>query len=200
MAKASFWERRKFFDSYGSRPNEQSMPCIKGNMPVTCPCCGYPIMWGGTGEICELCDWEGFEQDDNNADEIIVGPNRGLSLTKARLNFQNYLRKYPPDDPYHKPDSEERLAYKLKLIAAFDAIMNGPSTQELEKLWQTVDECKQGLYQELKRAVFGELFAPTPCPYCGENLRTAKAMQCRKCGVDWHDPNNLARLPVKSKL
>lgn len=27
---------------------------------------------------------------------------------------------------------------------------------------------------------------PTPCPHCGENLRTALAKQCRHCGADWH--------------
>jgi hypothetical protein len=26
----------------------------------------------------------------------------------------------------------------------------------------------------------------TPCPYCGQPLRTAKAKQCRHCGKDWH--------------
>jgi hypothetical protein len=32
-----------------------------------------------------------------------------------------------------------------------------------------------------------------PCPYCGEPLRTAFAKQCRHCGVDWHDPENVMR-------
>lgn len=31
----------------------------------------------------------------------------------------------------------------------------------------------------------------TPCPYCGKLLRTAFAKQCRRCGMDWHDPANI---------
>jgi predicted RNA-binding Zn-ribbon protein involved in translation (DUF1610 family) len=76
-------------------------------------------------------------------------------------------------------------------------MIDEPSGEESEKLWQIVEECKQALYRELKREVFGELFAPVPCPYCGKNLRSVKAQQCRKCGMDWHDPDNLTRLKVK---
>jgi hypothetical protein len=32
-----------------------------------------------------------------------------------------------------------------------------------------------------------------PCPYCGAPLRTEKAKQCLKCGMDWHDPANVYR-------
>jgi hypothetical protein len=32
---------------------------------------------------------------------------------------------------------------------------------------------------------------PAPCPYCGEQMRTPRAQQCRFCGMDWHDPNNV---------
>lgn len=28
---------------------------------------------------------------------------------------------------------------------------------------------------------------PSPCPYCGQRLATAKAKQCFSCGMDWHD-------------
>jgi hypothetical protein len=34
---------------------------------------------------------------------------------------------------------------------------------------------------------------PSPCPYCGELLRTGLAKQCRHCRMDWHDPANIYR-------
>jgi hypothetical protein len=37
---------------------------------------------------------------------------------------------------------------------------------------------------------------PTPCPFCNEPLRTAKARQCYHCGADWHDPNNVKKLKM----
>jgi predicted amidophosphoribosyltransferase len=35
---------------------------------------------------------------------------------------------------------------------------------------------------------------PTPCPYCGEPLRTSLAKQCRHCRRDWHDPESIVAL------
>ena len=34
---------------------------------------------------------------------------------------------------------------------------------------------------------------PTPCPYCGDSLRTPASKQCRHCKMDWHDPTNVYR-------
>ena len=31
------------------------------------------------------------------------------------------------------------------------------------------------------------------CPYCGKELRTPRAKQCRACLMDWHDPDNVFR-------
>ena len=36
-----------------------------------------------------------------------------------------------------------------------------------------------------------EAAGATPCPYCGELLRTAFARQCRNCGMDWHGPDKV---------
>lgn len=38
-----------------------------------------------------------------------------------------------------------------------------------------------------------ELAAAAECPYCGKELRTAAAKQCRFCKMDWHDPKNVFR-------
>jgi hypothetical protein len=32
-----------------------------------------------------------------------------------------------------------------------------------------------------------EVIYDYPCPYCGEQLRTSEAKQCRHCLRDWHD-------------
>jgi hypothetical protein len=34
----------------------------------------------------------------------------------------------------------------------------------------------------------------TPCPFCGQPLRTSEAKQCRYCKRDWHDPDNITSL------
>lgn len=150
-------------------------------------------MFGGTGEICDLCSWEGFEQDVYNADDIIRGPNGNYSLTEARLNFEIYLNMYSPDDAHHSPDSEKKQI-KQEMISAFEKMMDEPTVEELNNLWQIIGDGEQSLNQELKREIFGALFEPMPCPYCGAVLRTIKAKQCRKCGMDWHDSNTLTYL------
>lgn len=35
--------------------------------------------------------------------------------------------------------------------------------------------------------------ARSTCPYCGSPLRTDRAEQCFRCGMDWHDPSNVVR-------
>jgi hypothetical protein len=45
--------------------------------------------------------------------------------------------------------------------------------------------------QKEKHAMMPPRVDGPPCPYCGEPLRTARAKQCRKCLMDWHDPQNV---------
>ncbi|HEU4886298.1 MAG TPA: hypothetical protein VFV49_00320 [Thermoanaerobaculia bacterium] len=45
------------------------------------------------------------------------------------------------------------------------------------------------------RGLAGQGHAPiTPCPHCGEPLRSAEAKQCRFCKRDWHDPARIRSL------
>ena len=56
-----------------------------------CPCCGFKTLYGrGQDEICPVCFWEDDGQDEHDADDVRGGPNRDLSLTKARLNFHDF--------------------------------------------------------------------------------------------------------------
>jgi hypothetical protein len=59
--------------------------------PYACPCCGYLTLDSrGNYEICAVCFWEDDGQDDHDAEVVRGGPNRGLSLAQARLNFAEF--------------------------------------------------------------------------------------------------------------
>src|ERR1700753_2512077 len=54
-----------------------------------CPCCHYKTLYGrGEDEICQVCFWHDDGQDNADADIVLGGPNKALSLQDARSNFQ----------------------------------------------------------------------------------------------------------------
>jgi hypothetical protein len=56
---------------------------------IACPYCGFLTLSERQGyDICPVCYWEDDGQDDPQADEILGGPNGGLSLTAARENYR----------------------------------------------------------------------------------------------------------------
>jgi hypothetical protein len=56
-----------------------------------CPCCGYrTLSERAVFEICAVCFWEDDGQSDDDADEILGGPNGRLSLNEARANFRTF--------------------------------------------------------------------------------------------------------------
>ena len=75
---------------------------------VACQVCGnFTITEHGTYDICPVCFWEddGLYED---ADKVWGGPNKGLSLTKARLNYKDF-GAYHTDSRKHvrKPKRSE---------------------------------------------------------------------------------------------
>ncbi|WP_369334942.1 CPCC family cysteine-rich protein [Xanthomonas sacchari] len=61
------------------------------DLPLRCPCCSYKTLSErGAFEICAVCFWEDDGQDDDDADEVLGGPNGNLSLTQARANYQQF--------------------------------------------------------------------------------------------------------------
>jgi predicted RNA-binding Zn-ribbon protein involved in translation (DUF1610 family) len=195
--KKSFWERRRFFEVYSHGSNAQAGSEQSSEVRYACPCCGYPTLGSlGEFEICSLCWWEDDGQDDADADLVRGGPNQSFSLVEARENFERYLVKYPPelDSRGGGPDSEREKEARRVIIAAYDQMMEDPGPEELQRLKQQVIEWKQVLWQELKRRISGSLYEETPCPYCGGMLRTRQAKQCRHCGRDWHDPDQVTSL------
>ena len=124
------WVRRRFFDSYGNRDNEHAAKLPPRGVRFTCPCCGYPTLAGRAAfETCCLCWWEDDEQDDEDAEVVRGGPNQHYSLADARLNFDNYLVKYPPesDSRIGGPDSKRIKLIKINIVSAFDRMMTSPS-------------------------------------------------------------------------
>lgn len=57
------------------------------------------------------------------------------------------------------------------------------------KYW--VDHCGEAI---------GKGLITGPCPYCGVELRTSDAKQCRHCKRDWHDPNNILILGTSERF
>ncbi len=150
------WTRRKFFDSYGERLNEQKANLPPRGIRFSCPCCGYPTLGNrGYYEICELCNWEDDGQDTSNADEVLGGPNQDYSLTEAQLNFEQYLVMYPPekDQRIGGADRERERELKRSLIVTFEKMLSEPSVEELNSLWSEVDLIEKALYEELKMTI-----------------------------------------------
>lgn len=58
---------------------------------VSCPCCGLRTLEErNVFDICPVCWWEDDGQDSMNAQEVWPGPNGGMSLTEARLNYLQF--------------------------------------------------------------------------------------------------------------
>jgi hypothetical protein len=105
IQKLSFlrWEEHSKFDltqEYEAASNEyliQELRSININVnkiegsPVlleACPCCGYRTLEERDScDICMVCWWEDYSQDNKNADAVKWGPNHHLSLTRARINY-----------------------------------------------------------------------------------------------------------------
>lgn len=58
-------------------------------------------------EICKVCFWHDDGQDDHDADVVRGGPNGGLSLRQARVDFLEFGafdRKFVPNVRQPFPD------------------------------------------------------------------------------------------------
>jgi hypothetical protein len=58
------------------------------SLRFACPCCHFlTLSERGGFEICPVCFWEDDGQDDEDAVEVLGGPNGELSLDQARKNY-----------------------------------------------------------------------------------------------------------------
>lgn len=78
---------------------------------IQCPCCGYYTIEDYGEEplidICSVCFWQ-YDWIAQKYPDRCIGPNHGVSLNEARINFQKfgasrkdvkeYVRKPLPDE------------------------------------------------------------------------------------------------------
>lgn len=162
MSNYSFAERRKWFEEYTHSARQGTFPPPYGaanpmaGIRWVCPCCGYPTLeersrW----EICCLCRWGDYGQDDPHADEVWGGPNYIFSLSMARSNFEEYLTKHDPRQErtllFGIIDTTVEQEAKRHIVAAFDSMVNETDQGLLNILWQRVSYNEKVLELELFR-------------------------------------------------
>jgi hypothetical protein len=74
-----------------------------------CPCCGYRTLARPEAlELCPVCWWEDDGQEDEDASDVRLTVNGGLSLSEARTHFAECGAAHPRFLPYvRKPYSLE---------------------------------------------------------------------------------------------
>lgn len=77
-------QRRKFYDEYLSNKTFQLF---------TCPGCGFPTLTSREEyDICNVCNWEDEQENEEQADEVLGSPNYDLSLNRNRINIERALQ------------------------------------------------------------------------------------------------------------
>lgn len=115
-----------------------------------CPCCGYPTLDERAAyDICVLCNWEDYGQDDLDADLIKGGPNGCYSLTEARDNFKKYLIMYSSDRDMRITgyDTKEEKTIKKELIEVYNKIMKEKNSIQLDKAWNLAYNLEDRLHK-----------------------------------------------------
>jgi hypothetical protein len=75
-----------------------------------CPCCGSKTLDApGALMLCPVCWWEDDGQEDKDAAEVRFTVNGQLSLSEARLHYEQCGASHPRFLPYvRKPQPAER--------------------------------------------------------------------------------------------
>lgn len=144
--------RRVFFDTYHQNFGPASSALQRSRRRVTCPCCGYPTLDGRAAyEICFLCWWEDDGQDDDNARQVLAGPNQRYSLCEARENFARYKLMHPPDRETRVggADSLDEIGAKQQVLDAFDQMMCTSETEH-HALWEIARVGEHQLHRLVK--------------------------------------------------
>src|ERR1700754_274108 len=89
------------------------------------------------------------------------------------------------------PPLESRVETRIRELARLGARPFMAMTELRAATGWELADCKAWVIHR------GQPCPPTrtaPCPYCGEQLRTEYAKQCRHCKRDWHDENSVRML------
>jgi hypothetical protein len=90
-------------------------------LPLRCPCCGFKTLdERGSYDICAVCFWEDDGQDDDDAHEVLGGPNGDLSLTEARANYRAIGACREQDLPHVRPPLPKEMSDAVQPVAAAD--------------------------------------------------------------------------------
>ena len=91
-----FWNNDQLLEALGALGHKTRT--LTGTLKLyACPCCGVnSLTERGGWDICPICWWEDDGTDNEEASLYFSGPNNGLQLTAARINFINY-GIYNPD-------------------------------------------------------------------------------------------------------
>ena len=75
-----------------------------------CPCCGYRTLETPEAlQLCPVCWWEDDGQEDDDAGDVRLTVNGGLSLSEARTHFEHCGAAHPRFFPYvRKPLAAEQ--------------------------------------------------------------------------------------------
>jgi hypothetical protein len=79
----------------GPPPSSQEVQWVTRPRMLTksylCPCCRFQTLYErGGDDICPVCFWHDDGQDEADADRVLGGPNRHLSLRQAQINFREF--------------------------------------------------------------------------------------------------------------
>ncbi len=103
-------------------------------------------------------------------------PDKGLFCEKCKTFIPQFAELSEQDEYRVKRISHSHPSLAIQELKYFTGC-----SESFAKIWVSHKGKPEVIYNY-------------PCPYCGQQLRTSEAKQCRFCGRDWHDESELKRL------
>jgi len=100
-------------------------------------------------------------------------PDKGLFCKKCKTFIPQFAELSEQDKRRIK-----RISSSQPILAMKELIFSTGCSITFAKIWLTHEGKPEVMYDY-------------PCPFCGEQLRTSEAKQCRHCLRDWHDENQI---------